>query len=596
MKRTALVLLIAITLQQTVTAQTNWPLYCGPGFPLDPLGYTNDQILLPNGKIAMINNGTVNAGSSTSQFFVVGTPDSQSVSPVTVSGIDFSDPTPPWNYFVDQAPGNQIIMTGFAKTIAGDRALLSYYNPTTNLVTPSGQFILTGNTNVKFNGTGIGSDSLRLCLEDNVSTTVNGMVVPPYGIIDICLGTGAVVLRSDLVLFDENGNPQPTLDVLLLSNGKRAHCGRGVKRSSPTGPQAQHGLIEDPTTGLITDLGFPGSGIIACKKMVEKNGYIYIAHDFLDHPGISNIFMKKNIATGLISQIPILPAYLTPYIRMSKVSDMIVTLEGMIVVVGSPLPFGTGTPIMRYNPYSGLSEDLNVGVTLFSNPNETSNVNSVVSYPSMYWGQTISLTGNFEFGTTGATASSCIHTAMNLTVGSPVAIKLTAFTGTTQNSNALVQWQTGGVTTRVTYELDRSSNGTEFIAVNLQVGDVRKKSFQYTDRSLMGGTYYYRLKMTDIDGTITYSPILLLKIGISKDEIMLYPNPVSKGNTLQIAVTGSPLKSYTWFNSQGQLVLKKGQLSMSGTITISTASLIAGTYYVRIVTENSITTQKLIVL
>jgi hypothetical protein len=126
------------------------------------------------------------------------------------------------------------------------------------------------------------------------------------------------------------------------------------------------------------------------------------------------------------------------------------------------------------------------------------------------------------------------------------------------------------------YELERSSNGTQFHRVYSQLlSSTDEPVKQYTDQSPLPSTNFYRLKVTLKDGTIFYSSVVELK-GKGRNGISVYPNPVV--NELHIDAANK-IDQINIFNSQGQLVYSDASVSVQ-TLKISTLDWNKGQYLV----------------
>jgi|LakMenEpi03Aug12_release.lakeMendotaPanAssembly.Ray.scaffolds.fasta_scaffold00718_46 hypothetical protein len=90
----------------------------------------------------------------------------------------------------------------------------------------------------------------------------------------------------------------------------------------------------------------------------------------------------------------------------------------------------------------------------------------------------------------------------------------------------------------VNMTLERSGDGRNYQSIyQLQADGLRcLQAFQFTDVQSLSGRNYYRLKVTDADGRITYSTVLvLLQKGSSIALVGVYPNPVVDQVSLQIS-------------------------------------------------------------
>ncbi|MEP7142459.1 MAG: T9SS type A sorting domain-containing protein [Ferruginibacter sp.] len=177
--------------------------------------------------------------------------------------------------------------------------------------------------------------------------------------------------------------------------------------------------------------------------------------------------------------------------------------------------------------------------------------------------------------------------------GGPLPLKLLAFTVALQNANtAKVQWQIATPEDGNKYELQRSSDGRAFLSIAIQKNG-SLTSFSYADNSLSNGTYYYRLKITDKDGKIIYSNIAIIKVGSKEQMISAYPNPVKRGESLQLSLQNIKAGQIEIINAAGQ-VMYTNSSKTTGSISIPvSASFATGIYLLRVISENKVTTQKI---
>jgi uncharacterized repeat protein (TIGR03803 family) len=178
----------------------------------------------------------------------------------------------------------------------------------------------------------------------------------------------------------------------------------------------------------------------------------------------------------------------------------------------------------------------------------------------------------------------------------PLPIHLLSFSATLQNTNnARLQWQIATAEDGGKYELQRSTNVPGFTAINLQTGNSFVTQFNYTDNLLPNGTYYYRLKMTDKDGKLTYSNVAIVKVGSKEQLIVVYPNPVKRGESLQLTLQNITATKIEIINIVGQVVYSStAKQTGSFSLPIS-SSLMPGQYVVRVVSESKIDVKKILI-
>jgi hypothetical protein len=171
-------------------------------------------------------------------------------------------------------------------------------------------------------------------------------------------------------------------------------------------------------------------------------------------------------------------------------------------------------------------------------------------------------------------------------------IKLLSFSASLQNTNtAKLQWQIATAEEDSKYELQRSADGRNFSIINLQTGTSSLTQFNYTDNGLPNGSYYYRLKMIDKDGKVTYSNMAVIKVGSKEQLFSAYPNPVKKGESLQINLQNITAIKIEIINTVGQVVYSNNaKITGSTGLPVSFAS---GQYILRVISKDKTLTQKL---
>lgn len=86
-----------------------------------------------------------------------------------------------------------------------------------------------------------------------------------------------------------------------------------------------------------------------------------------------------------------------------------------------------------------------------------------------------------------------------------------SFTGKATENNILLQWSTAYEFNNSHFDIQRSSNGIEFITIGTVagVGNSRTlQTYQFTDYELLRGMAYYRIRQVDFDGMSDYSKVI----------------------------------------------------------------------------------------
>lgn len=174
-------------------------------------------------------------------------------------------------------------------------------------------------------------------------------------------------------------------------------------------------------------------------------------------------------------------------------------------------------------------------------------------------------------------------------------VTIISFTGDATSAFNKIEWKTAQEVNVVRYEVERSTDGNNF----QKIATIRANNsftYKYEDGASNAGSYYYRLKIIDNDGTYKYSDIIYLK-RVSKSEPRVMNNPFQNDIRIQFSITQSSKGQINLYNAEGQLVRKESVYMTSGQFTHSMnnlSALPAGTYFVEAIVNNQRWKQKLL--
>jgi hypothetical protein len=196
--------------------------------------------------------------------------------------------------------------------------------------------------------------------------------------------------------------------------------------------------------------------------------------------------------------------------------------------------------------------------------------------------------GSFWEVTFNVTGFSGFYLHTTLTNG-PLPVVVNYFNGTRQGSNHLLNWKvTCNSTPSVTMTLERSASSTGgFTGINIINATVARcnQPFNYTDAQPLKGMNYYRLKMVDVDGKVSYSNIVALLNAVKGfDIISIAPNPVVNNNfNLNVASAQSGKMDISIFDMQGRLVNRQSLNLIAGynSMPVNVSNLSPGTYTIK---------------
>jgi trimeric autotransporter adhesin len=169
----------------------------------------------------------------------------------------------------------------------------------------------------------------------------------------------------------------------------------------------------------------------------------------------------------------------------------------------------------------------------------------------------------------------------------PLPIKVEYFRGAKQGSSHVLDWKVVPVNTlNGTLTLERSSDGRSFSSIySITASAVRmQQPFNYATSNLLKGTNYYRLKLTDDNGVVTYSGIVaLLNSNKGFELVNITPNPVTEGRfKLNITAAEQLKMEVVVTDMAGRIVSRQNNNLISGfnAIEVNVNTLANGMYQV----------------
>lgn len=183
-------------------------------------------------------------------------------------------------------------------------------------------------------------------------------------------------------------------------------------------------------------------------------------------------------------------------------------------------------------------------------------------------------------------------------------VKLIDFKAESKDGQAMLRWSTATEINNAGFEVQRSTDGTDFRKVGWIVGEgnsSRKLSYEFADKSIMtNAEYFYRLKQVDVDGRFEFSNVVSV-INRDVSKLMLHdisPNPVvAEQLLLQLSVGAEEQMVLEVYNSVGQRLIEQTLNVQEGmnNHTLDVGSLANGTYFVKVSGNNDSTYKKMVV-
>ena len=191
-------------------------------------------------------------------------------------------------------------------------------------------------------------------------------------------------------------------------------------------------------------------------------------------------------------------------------------------------------------------------------------------------------------------------------VSTAVPVELTTFFGTVSGNVVSLKWTTATEVKNYGFEIERSlsapkTNWEKIGFINGNGNSNSPKEYSYTDKHLRSGSYLYRIKQIDNDGSYDYSNTIELnvRIPVTLDLKQNYPNPFNPSTTISFTIPTSGDVYLKIFNSLGEEVAKlvNGYAEAGEyTLNFDAGDLPSGMYVYQLKTNESSLTKKMLLL
>ena len=175
---------------------------------------------------------------------------------------------------------------------------------------------------------------------------------------------------------------------------------------------------------------------------------------------------------------------------------------------------------------------------------------------------------------------------------SSLPVDLIAFRGRAEGGAFVLSWETASEENNAGFELQRSTDGTNFHKIGWIPGvgtTQNRQTYEFTDKDIRpNSSYFYRLQQVDYDGSSSYSETIKY-VNREAGKLVLQdfaPNPVTADYAdLRINSPSVQAATAVLFDAHGKAVFEKQTTLIAGlhTIRLPLRAVPAGTYFVRLI-------------
>jgi hypothetical protein len=229
-------------------------------------------------------------------------------------------------------------------------------------------------------------------------------------------------------------------------------------------------------------------------------------------------------------------------------------------------------------------------------------------YTGTAWVGTSAILGGTDPYT--ATASG-FNTFSEFGVGSDGAlpVELSSFIASVSGNKVQLRWQTATEIDNYGFEIEKAINtetdsplSWEKIAFIAGHGNSNSpKDYSFTDNNLPTGTYSYRLKQIDNDGSYEYSNSVEVDIEIPKEFALMqnYPNPFNPVTNINYTIPVDSKVMLVIYSISGEKVaelVNESQTAGNYSIPFNASHLASGTYVYRLIANDFVQTKKMLLI
>ncbi len=191
-------------------------------------------------------------------------------------------------------------------------------------------------------------------------------------------------------------------------------------------------------------------------------------------------------------------------------------------------------------------------------------------------------------------------TTLRFTTTTPLPAQWTGVNASVVNNKIRVDWSTTNESNASRYEVERSENGLSFTSIGSVAAANTPGDHQYSfvdGNVTKGSTYFYRVKLVDIDGKQSRSSVVSAALsGGIKQGLMIHGNP--RGGALQATIFAvrAQKASIRMIGTSGQVVAQQDVPLQAGEnrIKLPGEGLPAGTYVLQVTTTEGVMQQKVL--
>jgi len=188
---------------------------------------------------------------------------------------------------------------------------------------------------------------------------------------------------------------------------------------------------------------------------------------------------------------------------------------------------------------------------------------------------------------------------------SPTPVELAFFSGVLNGNEIELRWRTETEVNNYGFEIERTKDNSDWLSIGFVEGHGNSnspKQYNFIDNDIgQSGTYYYRLKQIDNDGTYEYYDVVSIEVSVPDNFYLSqnYPNPFNPETRIDYTLPERQIVSLKIYNTLGELVVELvNEIKEAGSysVTFDASKLPSGVYIYRLQTSSFAANKKMTLL
>lgn len=179
---------------------------------------------------------------------------------------------------------------------------------------------------------------------------------------------------------------------------------------------------------------------------------------------------------------------------------------------------------------------------------------------------------------------------VNFTIEEAIPVELVSFTAVKSQSIITLKWKTATELNNRGFSVEKGIDGLSFSEITFIPGmgtSTNLNEYTYIDENLSIGTFYYRLKQIDFDGSYAYSNTISVDVELPSQFTLNqnHPNPFNPSTKISFELPVDADVKLDVYNTIGQLVAELVNNGLSGgrhEVNFNADELSSGIYYYKL--------------